>query len=47
MPGHRDGKRRFGVADSSRGIVYTRTGRHFFDDQQTEAAVLDRLDAVC
>lgn len=39
-------RRRFGVRGGERGIVYTRTGRHFFDDAATEAAVLDRLDAV-
>ena len=39
-------KRRFGVADNSRGIVYTRTGRRFFDDKAMEAAILDRLDAA-
>lgn len=37
-------KRRFGVTDNSRGIVYTRTGRHFFDDKAIENAILDRLD---
>jgi protein phosphatase len=39
-------KRRFGVTDNSRGIVYTRTGRHFFDDKVIENAILDRLDAA-
>jgi protein phosphatase len=39
-------KRRFGVADGSRGIVYTRTGRHFFDDQAIDNTILDRLDAT-
>ncbi len=38
--------RRFGVADGTRGIIYTRTGRRFFDDDKTEAALLDRLDKV-
>jgi protein phosphatase len=37
-------RRRFGVADNGRGIVYTRTGRHFFDDKTLENAILDRLD---
>ena len=32
---------RFGVADGSAGIVYTRTGRRFFDDAALEAAVLE------
>jgi protein phosphatase len=36
---------RFSVQDSSRGIIYTRTGRHFFDPAETgtEIAILDRL----
>ncbi len=38
-------RRRFGVADG-RGIVYTRTGRRFFDDRAVEDAILDRLDAA-
>ncbi len=38
--------KRFGVNDGTRGIIYTRTGRRFFDDSKTEAALLDRLDAV-
>ncbi len=46
----RDGaaaRRRFGVTEAegaeAAGIVYTRTGRRFFDDAQLEAALLDRL----
>lgn len=39
-------KRRFGVADNSRGIVYTRAGRHFFDDKSVESVILNRLDAA-
>ena len=38
--------RRFGVAYGTRGIIYTRTGRHFFEDRTTESALLDRLEAV-
>ena len=38
--------RRFGVRDGSRGILYTRTGRRFFDDPAVENALLDRLDAA-
>lgn len=38
--------KRFGVDDGSSGIVYTRTGRHFFDDVQTETAILARLQKV-
>jgi protein phosphatase len=36
-------KRRFGVADDSLGIVYTRTGRPFFTDVKLERALLERL----
>ena len=36
-------QRRFGIAGDGAGIVYTRTGRRFFDDPALEAAVLDRL----
>ncbi len=39
-------KKRFGVTDGSRGIIYSRTGRRFFDEGETETALLDRLDAV-
>lgn len=39
-------RQRFGVRTGERGIVYTRTGRHFFDDAATETVVLDRLAAV-
>jgi protein phosphatase len=35
-------RRRFGVTDGA-GIVYTRTGRRFFNDAATEPAVLDRV----
>ncbi len=34
---------RFGVDTGEAGIVYTRTGRRFFDDLDLEAALLDRL----
>ena len=39
-------RKRFGVTDGSRGIIYTRTGRRFFDDSSVETVLLDRLDAV-
>lgn len=39
-------QRRFGVHDGSRGIIYTRTGRHFFDKPEIEQSLLDRLDGV-
>jgi protein phosphatase len=35
--------KRFGVADNSFGIIYTRTGRRFFDDAETEKALLTRF----
>ena len=38
--------KRFGVSDGTRGIIYTRTGRRFFNDEATESTLLDRLDAV-
>ncbi len=38
--------RRFGVTDGSRGILYTRTGRHFFTNGDTERIVLERLERV-
>ena len=37
-------KSRFGVTDGTRGIIYTRTGRRFFDDPGMEQALLDRMD---
>ncbi len=41
-------RKRFGVIDGTRGIIYTRTGRRFFDDSNgaVETALLDRLDKV-
>jgi protein phosphatase len=35
--------KRFGVADNSFGIIYTRMGRRFFDDAETEKALLARF----
>jgi protein phosphatase len=37
-------ERRFGIADGSRGIIVTRTGRRFFADAELEAMALHRLD---
>ncbi|HEX5163985.1 MAG TPA: polynucleotide kinase-phosphatase [Thermomicrobiales bacterium] len=37
---------RFGVTTGEAGIVYTRTGRRFFDDVTLEATLLDRLRAA-
>ena len=34
---------RFGVLDEGSGIVYTRTGRRFFNDPALEAAFIDRV----
>ena len=39
-------QRRFKVNDGSSGIIYTRTGRHFFDDTATESALLTRLQTA-
>ena len=36
-------KKRFLVQDDSAGIIYTRTGRHFFDDSTVQDALLDRV----
>jgi protein phosphatase len=36
-------RRRFGVVGEGAGIVYTRTGRPFFDDRAVERALLDVL----
>ncbi|MDB5307347.1 MAG: polynucleotide kinasephosphatase [Gemmataceae bacterium] len=38
--------RRFGVTHGETGIVYTRTGRRFFDDPGTEAAFLEIVRAA-
>jgi protein phosphatase len=37
---------RFGLRHPSRGVVHTRTGRPFFSDPATEAALLERLAAA-
>ncbi len=37
---------RFRVPAARRGVIYTRTGRPFFADPATEAALLDRLGAA-
>jgi protein phosphatase len=39
-------RRRFGVTNEGSGVVYTRTGRRFFDDLSLEAQILDRLRAA-
>lgn len=40
-------RRRFGVLDEAAGIVYTRTGRRFFDDAALEAALVERVRQAC
>lgn len=35
---------RFGIADEGCGVIYTRTGRRFFNDASTEAQLLGRLE---
>ena len=39
-------KDRFGITDGTRGIIYSRTGRRFFDDLRTEEELLCRLGDV-
>jgi protein phosphatase len=40
-------RERFGILDEGIGMVYTRTGRRFFQDEALEAAFLERLrDAI-
>lgn len=39
-------RERFGVASGESGIVYTRTGRRFFEDAVLEAAFLERVRAA-
>lgn len=39
-------QRRFGVAEPSAGICYTRTGRRFFNDATIERALLERVRAA-
>ena len=40
------GRARFGVTEEESGIVFTRTGRRFFNDLDLEAQLLDRLQAA-
>jgi protein phosphatase len=39
-------RRRFGVENEGRGVVYTRTGRRFFNDEAVERALLERVSAA-
>ncbi len=36
-------RQRFGVDDGTTGVIYTRTGRRFFDNPSTESVILERL----
>jgi protein phosphatase len=36
-------RERFGVTEGETGIIYTRTGRRFFDNRETEQTLLNRL----
>lgn len=38
-----DSYQHFSITDGSAGIIYTRTGRRFFDDALMEASLLERL----
>ena len=38
--------KRFGVAEQRQGVVYTRTGRLFFDKPQLEDGFLERIAAA-
>jgi protein phosphatase len=39
-------RRRFGVEGEGQGVIYTRTGRRFFNDETIERAVLSRVSAA-
>lgn len=39
-------RERFGVTEGEKGIVYTRTGRHFFRDGEMESQLLERLQTA-
>ncbi|MGN6385306.1 MAG: polynucleotide kinase-phosphatase [Verrucomicrobiota bacterium] len=39
-------RKRFGIAEDGTGIVYTRTGRRFFDNTELERAFLNRIAAT-
>lgn len=39
-------RKRFGITDGTKGIIYTRTGRRFFDDPSIESELLNRLGSV-
>ncbi len=37
-------EKRFGITDGTRGIIYTRTGRRFFNELEVETDLMNRLD---
>lgn len=39
-------RKRFGVEDGKAGVIYTRTGRPFFNDEAMEAAIIARIGAA-
>ena len=39
-------RRRFGIVDDGTGVIYTRTGRRFFNDRAMEEAMLARVRAA-
>ena len=39
-------RRRFGIQGEGQGVVYTRTGRRFFNEPATEAALLSRVSSA-
>jgi protein phosphatase len=39
-------QQRFGITDGETGIVYTRTGRHFFNQSELEQSFLERIRAA-
>ncbi len=39
--------KRFGITGDGAGIVYTRTGRRFFEDRAVESALLEHLRIAC
>ncbi|MFN9510122.1 MAG: polynucleotide kinase-phosphatase [Planctomycetota bacterium] len=44
---HKAATQRFGIDHGQTGVIYTRTGRSFLADEQTEQALLDRLRGAC
>ncbi|MDP9174599.1 MAG: polynucleotide kinase-phosphatase [Planctomycetota bacterium] len=39
--------RRFGIEGDGAGVIYTRTGRRFFEDRAVEAALLEHVRIAC